>query len=838
MILQWIYTYSCWNRKKKPSESLSRGFGTFSWTDGLSLQDIEELERRCSGYELPAWASSRPSPQERENLPVVFYSFRLASGKRALVRTQYIGEGFYDKRWGAVISHAMVLEEGDWAGYPIEWIDSPDFWKELPENIRNTAISYLDNPNRPDPDPLPPLSESMFRKSGNFSDERVLQYFQNEKNRELVARLLSFWNRCDGQSSFATFTGAEDDSVRLIAGFTMLFPEDQALELSFSTNLFSSLPSEEDRPRWYDVAFADSRKTRILLETIPIDGEASEYVSFATLDRAGLFDFVKGFSKTTVRDWRILFRLYSISRGKLQPGTSKWMAEEFDFLRSHGDKTVRNRCLSALLNNAGMIPSSLSRDWLNGLVSLCDGDSTVESIPVRMFLSNRDRLVVGEAVACFLDFLRRNVGTCRDIWLKEYAEKEKRTLDVCFTIAAVADGNADAQEANCKVKELLSHAGAIPDIKWQEILSFTTNRFPSVLAAVVSICPSDDTIQGFIANHIRDVDSAIRITRQMLAVGENNQAKRLLRLFLDTKAKEKNSAFIQLTDGLTITHEDFAKSVYMDLFLQARHTVSSEKEIAWYTGKIESGFVSEADKDTYWRMIDEKLPVKSKNPSGILSAIKSFLRLRPSTGGKTKADFMKWATDVSNGKDKSFSFEDLPLYGAVFSNLDNEARGLWLGRLLLPLYLKVSNGPEQQTDTVPTSVEQHLVILRFLTGGSTEREIRRTAERYASIAIDDMNNQKAKTHTIRFGGLVRVCLRPDSDPVVVAGIRHSLQRKVYAKYSPTEMANELTMRALSSLSTAENAGWRKFCDEIEAAKRNRGVVGRFFDFFKGLVQKS
>ena len=838
MIQQWIYSYSCWNRKKRPDESPSRGFGTFSWTDGLSLQDIEELERRCSGYELPAWASSRPSPEEREKLPMVFYSFRLASGKRALVRTQYIGEGFYDKRWGAVISHAMVLEEGDWSGYPIEWIDSPDFWKELPENIRNTAVSYLDNPNRPDPAPLPPLSESLFRKSGNFSDGRVLHFCQNDKNREFVARLLSFWDRCNGQSSFATFTGADDDAARLIAGFTMLFPEGQARELSFSTNLFSTLSAEEDRPRWYDVAYADSRKTRISLESIPMDGEAAEFVSSAILDRAGLFEFAKGLSKTTAKDWRMLLRLYRISHGKLPTGASRGMTEELDFLRQHGDKTIRNRCLSALLNDSGMIPSPFSRDWLNGLVSLCDGDSKEESIPVRLFLSNRDKMNAGEAVDCFLDLLRRNVGTCKDIWLEEYAGKEKKNPDVCFTIAASSDGNADTQAANRKVKELLSNTGAIPDLQWPEILAFTTDHCPSVLAAAVSRCPSDNTLQAFIANHIRDVNSAIRVAGQMLAAGENDQAKRLLRIFLDTKAKEKNSAFMQLTDGLAINHVDFAKSVYMDLFLQTRPTVSGEKEIAWYTGKMESGFVSEADKDTYWRMIDEKLPVKSRSPSGILSAIKSFLRLRPSTEGKTKADFMKWATDIFNGNDKSFSFDDVPLYGAVFSNLDEEARGLWLSRLLLPLYLKVSNAPELKTEGAPASVEQHLVILHFLTDGSTEREIRKTAERYANIAIDDMNNQKAKTHTIRFGGLLRVCLRPDANPFFTAGIRHALQRKVYAKYSPAEMANELTMRALSSLSPAENAGWRKFCDEIEAARRNRGVVGRFFEFCKGLVHKS
>lgn len=839
MIQQWVFAYSCWLRSKKPPERQLPGFATFSWSDGLSLQDVEELERRCSGYELPGWASSRPSPEERAKFPISFYSFRLASGKRVMARTQFVGESFYDRRWGAMISHAMVLSDGDWAGYPAEWMDSPDFWKELPEDIRATAVSYQGNNNRPDPDPLPILPESLFRASGAYSEEHFLEQFRDEGNQENLARLLTFWDRCKGQSSFATFTGPEEDSARMVAGFTMLFPLGQAKELSFATNLFSALPSEEDRPRWYDVAYADPRKTRITLEAVPVDAEAVKFVKCAILDRARFFGFLNGFSGTTAGDWRILLRLYRISCGELMPGTSKGMAEELDFLRRHGNKSVRNRCLSALLKDSGMLPSSISRDWLNGLVSLCEGDSKEESIPVRLFLSNMDRMAAGETMDCFLDLLRRNVGTCRGIWLEEYAGREKATQDVCFTIAAAAEGNAANQDANCRIKGLLSNAGSIPGLKWQEVLSFTANGFPSVLAAVVSLCSNDDTVRDFIANHVRDGHAAVRFAGQMLDAGDNDQAKRLLRLFLDTKGKEKNSAFIQLIDGLVSNHVDFAKKIYLDLFLLVHPSVSGEKELAWFTEKMESGFVPAANQETYWRMLDEKLPVKSKSPSGIMSAIKSFLRLRPSRGGKTRADFLMWATDIFTGKDKSFSFEDLPLYESVFSKLDDEDRELWLNRLLLPLYLKVSNDPEAETSTVPASVGQHLVLMKFLTDGCTDREIRKTSERYASIAIDDMNKQKAKTHTIRFGGLLRVCIGQEGDQIAVGCIRRALQKKVYAKYSPKELANELIMNhALLSPSSVEKDGWKKFCDDIEAARRKRGVIGRIFSFCKELTSKS
>ncbi len=82
MVYQWVYSYSCWNRQKRPGDARTRGFGTFSWTKGLTLDDIDELERRCSGYNYPTDDNIPPRPTSEEIdrlLPVAFYSFTLAS---------------------------------------------------------------------------------------------------------------------------------------------------------------------------------------------------------------------------------------------------------------------------------------------------------------------------------------------------------------------------------------------------------------------------------------------------------------------------------------------------------------------------------------------------------------------------------------------------------------------------------------------------------------------------------------------------------------------------------------------------------------------------------------
>ncbi|MBQ7176345.1 MAG: hypothetical protein IJS08_02930, partial [Victivallales bacterium] len=66
MIYQWVYSYSCWNRQKRPGDRPTRGFGTYSWTEGLSVEEIDELERRCSGYNYPIDTTIPERPTQEE----------------------------------------------------------------------------------------------------------------------------------------------------------------------------------------------------------------------------------------------------------------------------------------------------------------------------------------------------------------------------------------------------------------------------------------------------------------------------------------------------------------------------------------------------------------------------------------------------------------------------------------------------------------------------------------------------------------------------------------------------------------------------------------------------
>ena len=838
MIQQWVYSYSCWKRKKRETDMATRGFGTFSWSDGLTLAEVEELERRCPGYELPDWASSRPGEEEKQRFPLAFYSFRLASGKRVVVRTQYVGECFFDKRWGATISHGMILPQGDWPGYPAEWMDSPDFWKELPENVRMAALSYKDDANRPDPDPLPILSESEFRPSGNFSVERVLSHFENEEARGLLVRLLTLWSRSNRRPACAFFHCPDDEAPWLMAGFSMLFPAAWSQDISFSTRLLSPRPSETDDSRWYEVAVVDIRKTKVSLENCPSDLDAESLVSAFLSDRNGFFEFLQGFSETTLADWRILLLLYRLVCGPVLSGTSERLTEGLHFLRAHGDGKVRTLCLKGVLENKSVLPATLTAKWIEALVSLCDGDPSAEAVVMRLFLSYRQRFSTSEALDCFLSFNRQNLGEVGRVWLDDFAADDRSTLGVSFTIAAASTCMAEGQTVVQRTKEALAGAETAQDLDWSTVLSFAAMQFPSSLPAVFSTCPDDQAVRIFCAKALSKHSDAVPVIRQLLDSGEDEQARRVLFAVLDARKKNGVGAFVQLFDALSSSVEPFAKNVFMEAFLHATRQgnpfAPTGDEWIWLADKLNAEVIPKADRDDYWAAIDAMLPSDAKSIKRIRPALNSFLQSAPPESKQTRSGFLRWAEEILENKGSSFEFSALEEFAPVYSGLDSDTRRSWLPRLLPVLYPKIAN--DAKDDAPPDSVEQHQKLIHFLADGLDEQDRNHVAVSYATQAVEDARRQRDGMRSARFGGLLRLILRPDTDAPLRLTIRQFLLRTVYWKYSKKELEKVIDMPALTNRSSDEEEGLDAFYQSFADLKKRRGVIRRIWAFFTGKKQ--
>ena len=859
MILQWVYSYSCWNRKKRATDFPSRGFGSFSWSDGLSLAEVEELERRCSGYELPDWASSRPGEEEKRRLPLAFYSFRLASGKRVVVRTQYVGESFYDKRWGAIISHGMVLSQGDWSGYPAEWMDSPGFWKELPEAVRMAALPYKNDANRPDPDPLPVLSESEFRTSGNYSVDRVSRHFEDGEARGLLVRLLSLWSRLNRHPACAFFRCPDDEAPWLLAGFTMLFPPAWSQDLAFSTRLFSPMPMEEDQPRWYEAAAADARKTKTSLAECPVDADAESLVDAVLSDRHGFFGFLQGFHDVSISDWRSLLLLYRLVARPLLPGTPERLADGLVFLRDHGDNNVRALCLKGVLGNEEILPGTLSPPWIEALVSLCDGDASAEAIAMRLFLSQRRRFSPKEALDCFLSFSERNTGNVACIWLDDYATGDQSTPGVLFTLAA-AGRKADPQEVRRTAMTALAGVETARDLDWPEILSFAATRFPSTLSAALVKCPREQAVYDFVSKTYSRPESVVPVVEQLVSADADGLAKRIVLAFLNDRKEDAVQAFVQLFGAMSAKNPPFAKAVFTDAFLSAVGRGASFSPTAdewqWFAEKLEAGFVPDPARDEYWTAVDAMAPPDVGQVHRIRPALDSFLRSKPVEAGYTQSDFLRWTDELPERKDAPFSFDALESFSPVFSKWRAADRKKWMDRLLPVLYTKISN--ETARGAIPASVGQHRQTIHFLSDGLDARERASAADSYVEHAVEDARKERERTtqrrlgwlprlpgkeagpdrpltHSPRFGGLLRLVLRPASEgnQDLRAALLCSILHRAYSAYSQDQLDDEISMPALSDLSKDEKDGWKLLCRDHATMRKRRSPAMRIWTFFAG-----
>lgn len=120
--MQWKFTACRYNMEN------ANGFNTFSMSDGLTRDDKEDLIRGAGSYTPPDHLPYQPTDDEiRDLFPVMFSAFTLRSGKRAVVRTVYVGKDYAGVRWGNFFSHGLILPAGAWPFYPIQLWDSRVF---------------------------------------------------------------------------------------------------------------------------------------------------------------------------------------------------------------------------------------------------------------------------------------------------------------------------------------------------------------------------------------------------------------------------------------------------------------------------------------------------------------------------------------------------------------------------------------------------------------------------------------------------------------------------------------------------------------------------------------
>lgn len=217
-VLQWKFTACRYNIEN------TNGFKTFSMSAGLTIQDKEELVRNAGSYSCPSHLTDRPAPEELAGYPVTFSSFRLRSGKRAVVRTCYIGKDYAGVRWGNFFSHALILPDGFWDFHPIQLWESGLFSRGLSEEERELGRT---------PDPLPPLTVT----PGDLRDwtPELDRFFQEPARRPILRAMISPVRGYKKTNRPVLFCDSQESLPLWIAAVSYAFPSRWSQQIAFST---------------------------------------------------------------------------------------------------------------------------------------------------------------------------------------------------------------------------------------------------------------------------------------------------------------------------------------------------------------------------------------------------------------------------------------------------------------------------------------------------------------------------------------------------------------------------------------------------------------------------
>ena len=820
MIYQWVYSYSCWNRQKKPDEVRSRGFGTFSWTEGLSLDEIEELERRCGGYEFPNGDNipSRPTLDEVERLfPVAFYSFTLSSGRKAIVRTRYVGEGFYDHRWGAIIAHGLVLGSGDWPHYAIEYIDSPVFWRELPKSVRDEALCHKDDPQSPQPAYLPALDEKDLKITGNYSCERVAAHFPKDSplGQKLVGLVNAFLSNNISSGRFCRIYAPESEIVWMLAGLTMIFPKRLSGELSFATRLDNAMPVAEDSERWYSVAGCKMRDAELNVDQLS-DMADLGWLFDAIFRKRDQFDcFLQNFSSISLSDFPRLVRFFNFLSGTVGDPAPTDVDDLISLVESHGNEDARKSLITRLASSSSCLPDVVTPEWMGRICSLAKDFPVLSSSCDTLFISVRNRLV-GNPFDAFSNRLHQDGQTLSRIWLESYAKKDVSTLGIIFTLLSLSSEKR-LEEIVTKIWDSLFVSG--PSVDWKEILRETLKRVPKVFPVVFLKSPDEDAHNAILDENSRDVDSTVSFLMQFVKAGARDRAcEMMLRLLAHTS--DKDALLRTVMDGFDRVDANFANYLFAKLAPKLALPVMNGDNLGWYSRRAAK--LSDAARVDFMKRIEDRLEFPSRVDKGLISALKDFIRdaALPVNRPERRAELLLWyARVVAKAQDDPFA--ELPMLKGTFASQAAAERILLVKNVILLLL----NGCSDQDRSKSEEQQKCLVDVMFV--GLSEPYLSEAVELYIRALSSDLKQRRLGVASIRSRALLKCSLGGFSDASIRSLFLEKLAKAVFKKYSERDM-NDLK-NVLGPFSKAENAAWTTLCESV---KSNGGLFSGLMKFFK------
>ncbi|TXC90920.1 hypothetical protein FS935_08410 [Metabacillus litoralis] len=206
------------------------GFQTYSASEGLVEQDIEEIEK-YSKYNRPDNMPAQPENESMANYPKAFTFLKLPSGRFGLAFTQYTGKD-YSGRFGNSFSHTIVSDEDYFPFYPFQLYQSSIYRNRLTEEEENISSR---------PEPLPTLEKVTIASDLSFDN---IHAFLKEENRIVVLKkMINIILNYEEHGKRILIVDEKEHVPMWLAAIQMAFPVRLAHHLTFTSYTYDPLQS-------------------------------------------------------------------------------------------------------------------------------------------------------------------------------------------------------------------------------------------------------------------------------------------------------------------------------------------------------------------------------------------------------------------------------------------------------------------------------------------------------------------------------------------------------------------------------------------------------------------
>ena len=649
LVYQWVYTYSCWNRKKDGERSI-RGFNTFSYSKGLTPAEIAELERRCS-YNPPFGLPAQPNSNEIAALfPISFHSFTLASGRKVLVRSNYIGKGFYDGRWGSFISHGLILDSGDWPHYSMEYFDADVFWRDLPEEIKAKALTVDPaGPNSIEPELLPTLSEKEVCPTSNFSPEKVRQYSEQNIGKNQLAFLIDKLMTTPSAQKPLVISTQWQEIPWYFAAVTMAFPLHIANSISFVTYLDVPKPSMNTIENWYWLVGAEQRKANIHFNEADNIQPESDFLDAVFLNREAFYEFLASLGNIQIEKFPLAATCFLTLQKKGFAPPEKELLSLLNFILDIGDRNLLKMFLQHL-SQCGNAQISLT--GITVLYATVPDDDSLLSLVDEFVINQLKYSELEFAGKVFSEIDKQNRETFYKNCLRCINPDAISNLtELSMLLVALAkEGKTADQVLISSIK--VPADSADNSNAWDVLLSIVASSAIAAFPIALHLCPVQLAVQKSCTELLKDMNKFFLVADSVLASGFEKDAAEML-ILGNTLNSHNDSFFVQCISELFIKYENFTRKNLLDILdkIQLKHISKSslEKYAELY------GILDEVDAGKYLEKLSCLLPIPEKADSHYGTNLKRIV-----DAGKNKslnlrrAEFILWGMEIEQNNIKAF----------------------------------------------------------------------------------------------------------------------------------------------------------------------------------------